>query len=91
MVEWSLELTGKIFTPREISFGNQVTFESNRLQYASAKTKISMVQLVDRGLMTPNEYRQLFNMAPYEGGDEFVLRLDTAKTGDTTGGEDNGN
>lgn len=91
LIDLSLELTGKIFTPREISFGNQVTFESNRLQYASAKTKISMVQLVDRGLMTPNEFRMLFNMAPYEGGDEFVLRLDTAKTGDSAGGENNGN
>lgn len=91
LVDLSLELTGKIFTPREISFGNAVTFESNRLQYASAKTKISMVQLVDRGLMTPNEYRQLFNMAPYEGGDDFVLRLDTAKTGDSTEGNNDGN
>lgn len=91
LVDLSLELTGKIFTPREISFGNAVTFESNRLQYASAKTKISMVQLVDRGLMTPNEYRQLFNMAPYEGGDEFVLRLDTAKTGDSTEDNNDGN
>ena len=43
-----------------------------------------MVALVDRGLMTPNEYRALFNMAPYDGGDEFVLRLDTQKTGDTS-------
>lgn len=84
LVALSLELTGKIFTDREISFGAEVWYESNRLQYASAKTKISMVALVDRGLMTPNEYRQLFNMAPYEGGDEFVLRLDTSKTGDTT-------
>jgi hypothetical protein len=81
-------LTYKIFTDREISFGAEVWYESNRLQYASAKTKISMVQLVDRGLMTPNEYRALFNMAPYEGGDEFVLRLDTAKTGDTSTGDD---
>ena len=32
--------------------------------------------------MTPNEYRELLNLPPYEGGDEFVLRLDTAKTGD---------
>ena len=32
LIDLSLELTGKIFTPREISFGNQVTFESNRLQ-----------------------------------------------------------
>lgn len=84
LVALSLELTGKIFTDREISHGNLVYYESNRLQFASAKTKISMVSLVDRGLMTPNEYRALFNLAPYEGGDEFVLRLDTAKTGDST-------
>ena len=84
LVALSLELTRKIFTDREISFGAEIWYESNRLQFASAKTKISMVALVDRGLMTPNEYRALFNMAPYEGGDEFVLRLDTQKTGDTS-------
>ena len=84
LVALSLELTYKIFTERERALGNKIWYESNRLQFASAKTKISMVQLVDRGLMTPNEYRELFNMAPYEGGDEFVLRLDTAKTGDST-------
>ena len=87
LVALSLELTYKIFTERERAFGNVIWYESNRLQFASAKTKISMVQLVDRGLMTPNEYRALFGMAPYEGGDEFVLRLDTAKTGDTSGNE----
>ena len=91
LVALSLELTRKIFSPRELAFGNEVWFESNRLQYASAKTKISMVALVDRGLMTPNEYRALFNMAPYEGGDEFVLRLDTSKTGDTTDDGTTGN
>lgn len=93
LVALSLELTRKIFTDREQSFDNKVWYESNRLQYASARTKIAMVSLVDRGLMTPNEYRELFNMAPYEGGDEFILRLDTAKTGDSTQEEeeDNGN
>lgn len=84
LVALSLELTRKIFTGREISFENRVWYESNRLQYSSARTKIAMVSLVDRGLMTPNEYRELFNMAPYEGGDDFILRLDTAKTGDST-------
>lgn len=82
LVALSLELTYKIFTERERSFGNRIWYESNRLQFASAKTKISMAALVDRGLMTPNEFRQLFNMEPYDGGNEFVLRLDTAKTGD---------
>jgi HK97 family phage portal protein len=85
LVALSLELTRKIFSPRELAFGNEIWFESNRLQYASAKTKLGMVSLVDRGLMTPNEFRALFNMSPYDGGDEFVLRLDTSKTGDTTG------
>ena len=84
LVALSLEFTRKIFTDREISFGAEIWYESNRLQFASAKTKISMVALVDRGLMTPNEYRALFNMAPYDGGDEFVLRLDTSKTGDVS-------
>ena len=84
LVALSLELTRKCFTNRELGFKNEIWYESNRLQFASAKTKISMVALVDRGLMTPNEYRALFNMAPYEGGDEFVLRLDTSKTGDTS-------
>lgn len=84
LVALSLELTRKCFTNRELGFKNEIWYESNRLQFASAKTKISMVALVDRGLMTPNEYRALFNMAPYEGGDEFVLRLDTQKTGDTS-------
>lgn len=88
LIALSLELTKKIFSDREISYDNKVWFESNRLQYSSAKTKISMVSLVDRGLMTPNEFRELFNMAPYEGGDEFILRLDTDKTGDTTSDDD---
>lgn len=89
LVALSLELTRKIFTSRELSYKNEVWYESNRLQYASSKTKIGMVALVDRGLMTPNEYRELFNMPPYEGGDEFIIRLDTAKTGDVTGEEKN--
>lgn len=83
LVALSLELTYKIFSNREITYDNMVWYESNRLQFASVKTKTSLVQLVDRGLLTPNEYRAIFNLPPYEGGDEFVLRLDTAKTGDT--------
>lgn len=82
LVALSLELTSKIFTERERGFGASIVYESNRIQFASTTTKLGMVQLVDRALMTPNEYRRMFNMPPYEGGDEFVLRLDTAKTGE---------
>lgn len=103
LVALSVELTKKVFTDRERGFGAQIVYESNRIQFASTATKLGMVQLVDRGLLTPNEYRQIFNLAPYEGGDEFILRLDTAATGNSTNdepmneepeeqeGEDNGN
>ena len=31
--------------------------------------------------MSRNEVRQAFNLAPYPGGDEFVMRLDMAALG----------
>lgn len=77
LVALSLEMTKKVFTERELAFGNAINYESGRIQYSSTRTKLNMVQLVDRGAMTPNEWRALFNMAPIEGGDEPIRRLDT--------------
>lgn len=78
LVELSTELTKKVFTEREIGFGNQIVYESNRIQYCSTKTKLDLVQMVDRGALTPNEWRAVFNLAPVEGGDMPIRRLDTA-------------
>lgn len=77
LVALSLELTKKCFTERERSFGAAIIYESNRLQYSSNSTKLEMVRLVDRGAMTPNEWRMIFNLAPIEGGDKPIRRLDT--------------
>lgn len=88
LVALSQELTRKVFTKREKELGASIIYESNRIQYASNKTKLNMVQLVDRGIMTPNELRQAFNLAPYEGGNEFVRRLDTVPTGEEKGDND---
>lgn len=92
LVALSLELTRKVFTPRELGFRNEITFESNRMQYASNATKLAMVALVDRGALTPNEWRMIFNLAPVQGGDVPIRRLDTAQVDDTAskGGDDNG-
>lgn len=79
LVQLSMELTSKVFTNRALGFGNYIVYEANRLQFISTNAKLQMVQLVDRAIMTPNEVREIFNLAPYEGGDEFVRRLDTAK------------
>jgi HK97 family phage portal protein len=78
LVALSLELTRKIFTKREQGFDNHVVYESNRMQYESNATKLAMVALVDRGALTPNEWRQIFNLAPVERGDVPIRRLDTA-------------
>ena len=78
LVALSLELTRKIFTERELGFGAFVEFAADRLQFASSKTKLSLVSMVDRGAMTPNEWRAVFNLPPVEGGDVPIRRLDTA-------------
>lgn len=87
----SLELTRKVFSDRERGYGNQIVYESNRIQYASTATKLAMVALVDRGALTPNEWRLIFNLSPVDGGDVPIRRLDTAQVEEpTVKGEDDG-
>lgn len=80
LVALGLELSNKIFTDREKGFGNEIVFEANRMQYISMSNKLNLVQLVDRGAMTPNEWRGILNLAPLDGGDVPIRRLDTAPT-----------
>ncbi|MCU5326039.1 phage portal protein [Bacillus cereus] len=87
------EFTRKLFSRRERGFGNRIIFESSSLQYASMGTKMNLVQMVDRGALTPNEWRAILSLGPIEGGDKPIRRLDTAlvKEGNVTdeGGDDN--
>ncbi len=75
-VQMSLEFTSKIFTDREQGFGNEIIFESNRLQYASNTTKTTLISnLMQFGVLTVNEAREILNMAPVEGGDVRLQSL----------------
>ena len=75
-VQLSLEFTSKIFTDRERGFGNEIIFTANRLQYASATTKIALLRdLMPYGLLTINEGREVFNLPPVEDGDKRVQTL----------------
>lgn len=84
-IQLSNEYTRRIFSRRERGFGNKIIFEAANLQYASMNTKLQLVQMVDRGALTPNEWREVFNLAPIKGGDEPIRRLDTAVV--TKGGD----
>jgi len=85
ITQMSGEYTRKLFTRRERGCGNSIIFESSSLTFASMNTKLQLVQLLDRGAMTPNEVRGYFGLAPVEGGDEALLRKDTGKLAE--GGE----
>jgi len=75
-VQMSLEFTSKIFTERELGYGNEIVFESNRLQYASNKSKTSMIAtLMPLGVLSINEAREILNLAPIEGGDKRLVSL----------------
>ena len=68
-------LSRAIYTDRERSFGNHVYVNSNRLQYMTQTAKVSLArELGDRGILTINEIRELFNYEPIAGGDMAYIR-----------------
>lgn len=77
-MQLSGEYTRKLFSRKERGFGNKIIFSSFSLQYASMNTKLQLVTFIDRGMMTPNEVREILNMGPIEFGDQVIRRLDTA-------------
>ncbi len=88
--QMSREYSRKLFSRLERSRGNQIVFESSALTFASMKSKLELVQFVDRGIMTPNEVRGYLNLVPIPGGDVALLRKDTGYMGDdrSEGGEE---
>lgn len=76
------EYTRKLFSIKQRRFGNSIIFEAYNLQCANIKTKLSLVSMVDRGSMTPNEWRETLNLGPIAGGDVPLRRLDTQQVGD---------
>ena len=68
-IKLSDALSRMVFTERERNGGNRILFTANRLQYMSVGSKIQMAQqLGDRGVLTIDEIRELFNYAPLPDG-----------------------
>jgi len=75
-VQFSLEFTDKIFTPREQAFGNSILFEANRLQFASNTTKTNILkELIPLGLFTINQALEILNLPAVEDGDRRLQTL----------------
>ena len=74
-IQFSEVTTKMLFTLREQSQGNFVMASANRLQYMSNKEKLEVSsQLLDRGVISINDVREIWNLSPVEGGDVRVIR-----------------
>lgn len=78
LMQLQSEFTRKIFSRKERGYGNRIAAEASNWDSASISTKLALANMVDRGALTPNEWRATFNLAPVPGGDEPIRRLDTA-------------
>jgi hypothetical protein len=87
-LQLSLVMTNMTFSQHEKSFGNSITFTSNRLQYASNASKLNIsTQLFDRGILTTNQVMDIWNMSHVEDGDKRYIRKEYTQI-DRLGEED---
>ena len=84
-LQFSEVMTKMLFTFREQTEGNIVMATSNRLQYMSNADKLQVsAQMADRGLMTRNEIREIWNLAPLPEpyGSQLPVRGEYYNVGD---------
>lgn len=86
-IQFSQVLTKMLYTFREQSQGNYVMATANRLAYMSNADKLNVsAQMADRGLMTRNEIREIWNLPPLPEpvGSQLPIRGEYYNVGDET-------
>lgn len=79
-IQFSEVLNKMLFTPREQE-NTSIICTANRLQYMSNAEKLNVsTQLVDRGVLCRNEAREIFQLPPIPGGDDFMIRAEYVGT-----------
>ena len=74
-IQFSDVMTRMLFTFREQGAGNMVMLTANRLQYMTNKDKLDVSsQLLDRGIISINDARQIWNLPPVDDGDLRIIR-----------------
>ena len=74
-IQFSEAMTKSLFSERERAQGSMLMLTANRLQYMTNSDKLNVTaQLLDRGLFSINEAREIWNLAPVENGDTRVIR-----------------
>lgn len=74
-IQFSEVMTKMSFSDTEFAHGSRIMATANRMQYMDNATKLNMsAQMADRGIMSINEIRDIWNLEPVEGGDVRVMR-----------------
>lgn len=74
-IQFSEAMTKAMFTEREQTQGSLLMATSSRLQYMTNADKLNVSsQMLDRGIMSINEIREIWNLEPVEGGDARIIR-----------------
>ena len=74
-IQFSETVTKALFSERERAQGTYIIATSNRLQYMTNKDKLEVsAQLLDRGVMSINDVRDIWNLPHVENGDERIIR-----------------
>lgn len=88
-VQLAQVLEKMLFTTRERAQGNDVAVTANRLQYMSNADKLAVSSgMLDRGIMSINDVRQIWNLPPVEGGDTRIIRGEYYSVSEKVGGND---
>lgn len=93
-IQFSEAMTKAMFSERERALGSYLIATANRLQYMSMTAKVSMAQqMLDRGVLSINEARELFNYQPVDGGELRTIRGEYKNANDDSlvGGLNDGN
>lgn len=74
-IQFSEAMSKALFSERERAQGTHLMATANRLQYMTNSDKLNVTaQLLDRGLFSLNEAREIWNLPPVENGDQRVIR-----------------
>ena len=74
-IQFSESITKAMFSERERAQGSLIMATANRLQYMSNNDKLNVSsQLLDRGIFSINDVREIWNLPPVENGDLRVIR-----------------
>ena len=72
----STEFTRKVFTERELAFGNRIEFSSGAMIYASVKTKLEMIkELIPASVLSVEMAREIMNLPPVTEGETVLQTL----------------